>query len=386
MAVEAEQPQEPEVAVVAEQSQEPELSGALETLAELRAKESATYQAYNNALYEQENPDEVEARKERFEEVEAEKQAYLDSISSELRAQIEAEQQLRIEQARAAAPEIREKFASAEPSGPATIPPQPIQGFEAEVPPVEKTREPQLAQVEQPEEPELQLGLQAAEIEEAPKPQPDLQAQQEGAAPAATQYSEEGVDPTQQEETVPVEESTPPPSEAAEVVAAEAASFLGTPAVEEDAAPSQQQEPAAPSQQQEPAPGKEGTAPVTGAGKQVVTESADYYGTPYKLGGPAQCVPYETMDCSCLTMTVYAEFGISLPDDPHAQMGYGTAVVGAPQAGDLVGWSEDGSGITTHVGIATGNGTVIHASAYAGNVVETRIEYIPGYLGARRLL
>ncbi|MDP9476441.1 MAG: C40 family peptidase [Actinomycetota bacterium] len=92
------------------------------------------------------------------------------------------------------------------------------------------------------------------------------------------------------------------------------------------------------------------------------------------------------MDCSCLTMTVFAEFGISLPDDPQAQMGYGTAVSGAPQAGDLVFWSEDGSGIATHVGIATGNGTVIHASAYAGYVVETPIEHIPGYLGARRLL
>ncbi len=213
----------------------------METLAELRANESATFQSYNNAVYEQANPDEVEARKERFERVEAEKQAYLDSLSSQLRAQVEAEQQRRMEQARAATPEIREKFAAAEASDPATIaPPQPIQGPEAEVPQVEKARERQLGQVEQPEEPELQLGLQAAEIEEAPEPQPDLQVQQEEAAPAevaAAQYREEEVDPDQQEEAAPAEESTPPPSEGAETVAAEAASFIGTPAVEEDAAP-----------------------------------------------------------------------------------------------------------------------------------------------------
>jgi hypothetical protein len=83
-------------------------------------------------------------------------------------------------------------------------------------------------------------------------------------------------------------------------------------------------------------------------------------------------------------MLVYAEFGISLPDDPAAQYGYGTPVQGPPQAGDLVFWAEGGGGIT-HVGIATGNGTAIHAQI--GNMVtETPIDVIPGYVGARRLL
>ena len=36
--------------------------------------------------------------------------------------------------------------------------------------------------------------------------------------------------------------------------------------------------------------------------------------------------------------------------------------------------------------IAIGDGTIIHASAYAGLVVGTPIDAIPGYLGARRLL
>jgi cell wall-associated NlpC family hydrolase len=93
------------------------------------------------------------------------------------------------------------------------------------------------------------------------------------------------------------------------------------------------------------------------------------------------------MDCSCFTMTVFGHFGIDMPDSPSAQYGYGTPVYGAPQAGDLVFFSEDGSGIPTHVGIATGRGTVlIHASSYYGDVVESDMSYIPGYLGARRLL
>ena len=119
----------------------------------------------------------------------------------------------------------------------------------------------------------------------------------------------------------------------------------------------------------------------------MVAEGQRYLGTPYVLGGPLECVPYEAMDCACFTMTVYSEFGISLPDNPGAQMGYGTPVSGAPAAGDLLFWSEDGSGVITHVGIAMGDGTTIHASVYAGAVVQgTPINAIPGYVGARRLL
>ena len=118
----------------------------------------------------------------------------------------------------------------------------------------------------------------------------------------------------------------------------------------------------------------------------MVAEAAKYMGTPYLLGGLPECVPYETMDCSCLTLNAYAPFGVSMPDSPGAQMGYGTPVSGEPQAGDLVGWSEDGSGYITHVGIATGQGTVIDANAYTGYVSETSIDAIPGYAGARRIL
>jgi cell wall-associated NlpC family hydrolase len=107
-------------------------------------------------------------------------------------------------------------------------------------------------------------------------------------------------------------------------------------------------------------------------------------GTPYVYSPPGPCRIHVGEDCSCHTMLVYAEFGISLPDSPAAQWGFGTPVRGAPAAGDLVFWAEGGGGIT-HVGIATGRGTAIHAQI--GNMVtETSIDAVPGYVGARRLL
>jgi cell wall-associated NlpC family hydrolase len=76
---------------------------------------------------------------------------------------------------------------------------------------------------------------------------------------------------------------------------------------------------------------------------------------------------------------VFADLGVYLPDSPEAQYAYGTPSYG--KAGDLVFFDEHGYGIS-HVGIATGYGTVIHSSTYYGAVVETPIEYIPGYVGA----
>ena len=109
-------------------------------------------------------------------------------------------------------------------------------------------------------------------------------------------------------------------------------------------------------------------------------------GTPYVLSPPGPCSAFEAEDCSCFTMLAYAEVGIPLPDDPAAQWGYGRPVSGAPVAGDLLFWSEDGSGYITHVGLAMGDGTTLHASNYTGEVTITSINAIPGYVGARRLL
>ena len=106
------------------------------------------------------------------------------------------------------------------------------------------------------------------------------------------------------------------------------------------------------------------------SGEAVVAEAQSYIGTPYGAGG---------LDCSGFTSAVYADLGVSLPDDPAAQYSYGSPSEAA--AGELVFFDEAGYGIS-HVGIATGYGTVIHASTYYGTITETPISQVPGYVGA----
>ncbi len=110
------------------------------------------------------------------------------------------------------------------------------------------------------------------------------------------------------------------------------------------------------------------------SGQAVVEEAYGWMGTPYGAYG---------VDCSGFTSQVFAQFGVYLPDDPAAQWAYG--VSSSAEAGDLVFYDEHGYGIS-HVGIATGYGTVIHASTYYGAVVETPMYAIPGYVGARDVL
>jgi cell wall-associated NlpC family hydrolase len=117
-------------------------------------------------------------------------------------------------------------------------------------------------------------------------------------------------------------------------------------------------------------PTSEAHAQGYGTGQAVVDDARSYIGTPYGAYG---------MDCSGFTSAVFADFGVYLLDSPGAQYAYG--VPSNAKAGDLVFFDEAGYGIS-HVGIATGYGTVIHASTYYGAVVETPMAYMPGYVGA----
>ena len=106
------------------------------------------------------------------------------------------------------------------------------------------------------------------------------------------------------------------------------------------------------------------------SGQAVVDDAYSYIGTPYGAYG---------LTCSGFTSAVFADLGVYIPDSPDAQYAYG--VPSNAKAGDLVFFDESGYGIS-HVGIATGYGTVIHSSTYYGAVVETSMNYIPGYVGA----
>ena len=110
-------------------------------------------------------------------------------------------------------------------------------------------------------------------------------------------------------------------------------------------------------------------------------------GTPYLHSPPYSCQAHSSEDCSCLTKLVFETLGIELPDDPAAQWSEGRPVAASDLSpGDLVFFKEGGpSGPITHVGIYSGDGNLIHASTYFGRVVESKMSYIKGYYGAKRL-
>ena len=89
--------------------------------------------------------------------------------------------------------------------------------------------------------------------------------------------------------------------------------------------------------------------------------------------------PYWSMDCSEFTRLVYGSAaGVWLPSDYFAQRSYGRPVYGNLKRGDLVLYADG-------VAIYKGSGKVIMASDWWGEVHVVDMDYLYGYLGARRL-
>jgi cell wall-associated NlpC family hydrolase len=108
-----------------------------------------------------------------------------------------------------------------------------------------------------------------------------------------------------------------------------------------------------------------------GQRKAIIDVAASYLGTPYGSYPGA-------MLCSDFTTAVYGEAtGVWLPSDFAAQRGYGTPAWHLKR-GDLLLYGD-------HVGIYWGNGQIIHSSAYFGYVVISDMDYLYGYIGARRI-
>lgn len=110
-----------------------------------------------------------------------------------------------------------------------------------------------------------------------------------------------------------------------------------------------------------------GTIRGSGTGKEVVQEAAKYDGVDYVLGGPAVCKPGETMDCTCLTTTVFKEFGYTgsneLPGMPQEVLNYGKSIPPEEaEAGDVYVYEDPGNYTGGHVAIATGDGGVFHCA------------------------
>jgi cell wall-associated NlpC family hydrolase len=121
------------------------------------------------------------------------------------------------------------------------------------------------------------------------------------------------------------------------------------------------------------------------SGNDVVRAAKRYIGTKYGYGACKS----NRMSCTCLTKKTWAKFGHKLSMSEGGQWKYGRARKVAKSAlrpGDIVFFKEGGRkrGIT-HVGIYSGGGDLVHASAFFKKVVESKMRYIRGYSGAKRL-
>lgn len=117
----------------------------------------------------------------------------------------------------------------------------------------------------------------------------------------------------------------------------------------------------------------------------------------YRRGARMREAP-AVFDCSSFTKWAYGQRGIWLPRRSIQQLAVGAPVtLGHIQAGDLVfvrGWinyyHEDPSDGVGHVGLATGDGTVVHAADSQAGVVESRLERFTKdgkiFRGARRII
>lgn len=102
-------------------------------------------------------------------------------------------------------------------------------------------------------------------------------------------------------------------------------------------------------------------------GRAVANYALQFVGNPYVYGGTSLT---NGADCSGFVMSVYANFGVSLPHSSSADRSVGAAVNGLANAqpGDLVCYSG-------HVGLYIGNGQIVHASTSRTGIIVSNANY-----------
>lgn len=102
-------------------------------------------------------------------------------------------------------------------------------------------------------------------------------------------------------------------------------------------------------------------------GSAVAEYALQFVGNPYVSGGTSLT---NGADCSGFVMSVYANFGVSLPHSSSADRSQGAAVdgIGNAQPGDLVCYSG-------HVGLYIGNGQIVHASNSRTGIIVSNADY-----------
>ena len=129
--------------------------------------------------------------------------------------------------------------------------------------------------------------------------------------------------------------------------------------------------------QSESSGGKTYANPTGSTGADVVQFAKQFVGNPYVYGGTSLT---NGADCSGFVMSVYKNFGVSLPHSSAADRNVGASVNGLENAqpGDIICYSG-------HVGIYAGNGQIVHASTSRTGIIVSSATY-RSILSIRRIL
>lgn len=102
-------------------------------------------------------------------------------------------------------------------------------------------------------------------------------------------------------------------------------------------------------------------------GVAVAEYALQFVGNPYVYGGTSLT---NGADCSGFVLSVYANFGVSLPHSSKADRSQGYAVDGIENAqpGDLICYSG-------HVALYIGNGQIVHASNSRTGIIVSNVNY-----------